>query len=49
MEAFLGSAPVQFAVLILAVIAGILALKALAARLPDGGVSGAIKTAILAV
>jgi hypothetical protein len=43
------SRPVRFAVLIVAVVAGILLLKAAAARMPNGGVVGAVKTAVLSV
>lgn len=39
---------VQFLVMLFAVIAGLLAVKTLAARLPNGGITGAVKTALLA-
>ncbi len=47
MRDVLESRPVRFVVLIVAVMAGFLLLKAAAQRLPNGGVPGSVKTAVL--
>ena len=48
MSDFLDSAIVQYLVLLVAIIAGIVALKSLSAYAPDTGPLGAVKRVILA-